>query len=111
MNHLHAALRQQYDITVDPTGSLYCGLTLRWHYDKHYVDVSRLGYVDKLLHYFRHPRPSEPKKNPAQMGPPGVRYYCPIFSRRIRASYPPPGTNKMNTTNCGRGTLLCLINQ
>ena len=30
VTHLQAALEKQYEITIDNSGSLYCGLTLDW---------------------------------------------------------------------------------
>ena len=64
VDHLLNALRKQYEITVDTTGALYCGLTLAWNYDKRYVDVSMPGYVHKALQRFHHPPPSKPQHSP-----------------------------------------------
>jgi hypothetical protein len=46
-NHLVAALREKYVITIDSTGAQYCGLTFDWNYDKRYVDVSMPGYIER----------------------------------------------------------------
>ena len=40
VTHLQNALYEQYEITTDMTGSLYCGLTLAWNYNQRHVDVS-----------------------------------------------------------------------
>ena len=64
VQHLLSALREQYEITHDPTGSLYCGLTLAWNYDTRYVDVSMPGYVTKALKRFCHPHPQKPQHSP-----------------------------------------------
>ena len=53
-NHLIAAVQQEYECTVDWSGSLYCGLNLDWNYDKEYVDVSMEGYVKRALKRFNH---------------------------------------------------------
>jgi hypothetical protein len=55
--HLVDALHEEYEITTDWTGSLYCGLTLDWHYNKGYVDISMPGYVTCALLKFNHPAP------------------------------------------------------
>ena len=38
--HLYKALHTKYEISVDWTGSHYCGLAIDWYYDKAYVDIS-----------------------------------------------------------------------
>jgi hypothetical protein len=52
--HLIAALKQDYEaVTVDWTGSLFCGITLTWDYEKRTVDLSMPGYVEKALSEFQ----------------------------------------------------------
>jgi hypothetical protein len=41
--HLITALHKDYEITTGWAGSLYCGLTLDWHYDAGYVNISMSG--------------------------------------------------------------------
>ena len=50
-------LTAEYDLTIDWTGALYCGLALNWQYDKGYVDISMSGYVNWALAKFEHPAP------------------------------------------------------
>jgi hypothetical protein len=55
--HLLAALRKLYEITVDWTGSLYIGITLDWDYDgrrtgQRSCTLSMPGYVRKALARF-----------------------------------------------------------
>jgi len=38
--HLIAAIQENYDCTVNWTGSTYCGMNLHWNYEREYVDVS-----------------------------------------------------------------------
>ena len=47
--HLFKALCMKYEISVDWTGNHYYGLTIHWHYDKAYVDISMSGYVQEAL--------------------------------------------------------------
>ena len=42
-------LKEHYEVSVDYEGELYCGTTLKWNYEKRYVDISMPGYVDKAL--------------------------------------------------------------
>ena len=60
LHHLLQALKGKYTITVDTEGTQYCGMTLEWHYDKGYVDVSMPGYVNEALHQLQHRAPSKP---------------------------------------------------
>ena len=53
-NHLLKAIQSNYETTVDWTGSLYCGLNLKWNYQQGYVDVSMDGYVQRSLDRFAH---------------------------------------------------------
>jgi hypothetical protein len=62
--HLLNCLRSQYTITTDWTGSLYCGLTLKWDYTKRIVDMSLPGYVARALHRFQHPQPNRNQHSP-----------------------------------------------
>jgi hypothetical protein len=62
--HLIDALQADYDITIDWAGDLYCGITLDWHYDAGYVDVSKPGYVPRALTKFNHPAPLRPQYAP-----------------------------------------------
>jgi hypothetical protein len=42
-DHLIATLRQYYGLKVDRTGSLYCGVTMKWDYGQRIVDLSMYG--------------------------------------------------------------------
>ena len=63
-NHLLDALRALYNITVDWTGTLYCGLTLAWDYDVRTCTLSMPGYITNALHKFQHPLPTKPQHAP-----------------------------------------------
>ena len=39
-DHIIQALKNLYTIFIDWTGSLYCGLTINWDYDKRICDIS-----------------------------------------------------------------------
>jgi hypothetical protein len=63
-DHLLNAIRTKYQLTCDWTGSLYCGVTIKWDYDKGTVDLSMPGYITRALHKFQHPTPSRPEHAP-----------------------------------------------
>jgi hypothetical protein len=63
--HLIDAITAHYELTIDWSGALYCGLTLDWHYDNGYVDISSMpDYVDRALKKFNHPPPSKKQHAP-----------------------------------------------
>jgi hypothetical protein len=62
--HLLQSLRKDYTCTVDWTGRNFCGLTMDWHYDKEYVDISMPDYVRDALHRFQHDPKQVPQYSP-----------------------------------------------
>ena len=56
--HLIQALKNLYTISIDWTGSIYCGLTINWEYAKRICDISMPTYIQEALHMFQHPEPS-----------------------------------------------------
>ena len=48
-NHLLTSLQNHYTVTTDWSGQNFCGLTLDWHYDQQYVDISMPKYIKSLL--------------------------------------------------------------
>jgi hypothetical protein len=46
LHHLHNALcKETYEIVENWTSNLYCGITLKWNYKKHHVDLAMPAYV------------------------------------------------------------------
>ena len=86
VEHLLATLKSKYKVTVDLTGKNYCGITLNWHSDKRYVDVSMPGYIEKILRPVLHDRPSRPVHAPK-------KWTKPIFSRHIQQCTPTDTTS------------------
>ena len=62
--HLIDTIKENYELSIDWEGTLYCGLTLNWQYEKGYVDVSMPGYVERALTKFQHPAPLRPQHAP-----------------------------------------------
>ena len=48
-DHLVAALKVKYKISEDWTGSLYCGIDLRWDYTNRTLDLGMPGYIKTQL--------------------------------------------------------------
>ena len=68
--HLFGVLKNEYTkIEVDWTGSLYCGITLKWNYAERYVDCKMPGYVKKRLVKFGHEPPQRPQHCPYTPNP------------------------------------------
>ena len=52
-DHLVAALKYLYEITIDREGSKFLSLTIKFDYQKR-IDISMPGYVKKTLLHFQH---------------------------------------------------------
>jgi hypothetical protein len=68
--HVIAALKENYEITVDWDGKLFCGITLEWDYKMGTVDLSMPNYVQDALLEFQHPAPTKPEHQPHRHNPP-----------------------------------------
>jgi len=62
--HLMSVLHQHYRLTKDWDAMQYCGMTLKWDYQNHTVDLSMPGYIDRALKQFQHPQPKQPEHAP-----------------------------------------------
>ena len=56
-DHLIQALQKLYNIPINWTGSLFCGLTIAWDYAARTCDISIPNYLQTALHKFQHPAP------------------------------------------------------
>jgi hypothetical protein len=56
-DHLLNALKENYEVTEDWAGKLYCGISLDWEYKNKTVDLSMPGYISNALHKFQHKQP------------------------------------------------------
>eukprot|EP00804_Cyclotella_cryptica_P024533 CCRYP_014643-RA/>CCRYP_014643-RA protein AED:0.40 eAED:0.40 QI:0/0/0/1/0/0/2/0/252 len=76
LDHLIASIKCNYEVTVDYTGSLHCGITLDWNYDNGYLDISMPGYVNKQCIKYNHPPPKKPVNTPWEPYP--IKFSNPI---------------------------------
>ena len=64
--HLLQTLRLYYEaVSVDWTGTLYCGITLKWDYLNRTCELSMPGYVEQALQKFNHDITGIPKTTDA----------------------------------------------
>ena len=63
-NHLIQSLQKVYTISIDCTGSLFCGLTIKWDYSAHTCKIFMIKYLQADLHKFQHPAPKRPHHSP-----------------------------------------------
>ena len=64
LHHLNSALETKYTVTLDITGSLYIGVSLKWNYQAREVTCSIPGYIPKLLERLNHAIPTTPQYSP-----------------------------------------------
>ena len=69
IHHLINALKENYEISEDWTGELYCGIGLKWNYKDRILDTSMPGYVGKQLTKYKHIRSIKPQHTPLQPAP------------------------------------------
>jgi hypothetical protein len=62
--HLIHVLQENYTMSIDWDGKLYCGIQLDWDYDLRTLDISMPRYINNVLQRFQHPVPSSPQNGP-----------------------------------------------
>ena len=77
--HLLDELRKYYSITVDPSGSKYCGLTINWNYPGNYIDISMPNAFRKSLERFQHPTPTHLQHSPH-------KWLAPTYGAKVQYS-------------------------
>ena len=91
-DHLIQALQKLYTISINWTGSLFCGLTIDWDYAARTCDISMPEYLQTALLKFQHPAPKRPQHAPHSWGKPTygaqVQYaqddeYSPLLPAKI----------------------------
>ena len=68
-DHLVAALKVKYKISEDWTGSLYCGIDIRWDYMNRTLDLGMPGYIKTQLQRNKHRKPTRPQHSPHPVAP------------------------------------------
>ena len=62
--HLIETLKKYYEVSIDWSGTKYCGLDIAWNYPARSVRISMPLYIPKLLHKLQHPQPVKPQHSP-----------------------------------------------
>lgn len=81
-DHLHRALLENYEISVDWDAKVYCGIHLKWNYKDHWVELSMPGYVQAVLHKHQHPEPKRKQYAPH-------KHNAPQYGAKIQLTEPP----------------------
>jgi hypothetical protein len=104
VEHLISALKTGYKLSIDWDAERYCGLILKWDYNKRTCDVSMPGYIERALARFEHPTPKKPQHNP-------FRFIQPEYGAKIQYEPDADTTPEVNAKERTRiqeilGTLL-----
>ena len=83
--HLMTTLKKLYPkVTEDWTGTLYCGIQLKWNTDFSRVELSMPGYIQNLLHKYQY-TPKIPQHAPHP-------YRKPQYGKKIQEPTPDDGS-------------------
>ena len=88
-DHLAHSLKNAYQLAEDWTGGLYCGITLKWNYNKKYRWLETLmpGYIEKQFSKYKHPTPKWPQNALYLCAP---KTYGKLAQERIATDNSPP---------------------
>ena len=78
-SHLLQALRDKYQITMDPSGTKFLGFVLDWDYSTRKFHLSMPNYVQHALHRIQHSLPTRLQHAPH-------RHNKPVYGQRIQFS-------------------------
>jgi hypothetical protein len=79
--HLITTLKKHYNITIDRDGTIFCGLHLKWDYDKRTVDLAIPNYVSNARTLLHHPFPTKPQHSPHP-------YQAPVYGQKQQYAKP-----------------------
>jgi hypothetical protein len=69
MKYLVSSLQEDYSVTIDWTGSLFCRVKLTWDYINQTVNLHMPNYINKTLRKYQHPAPLKPQHAPYRATP------------------------------------------
>ena len=64
-DHLIQDLKKQHTISMDWTGSFFCGLHIQWDYSALTYNISMPDYLKESLHKFQQPKPPRLQNTPS----------------------------------------------
>jgi hypothetical protein len=102
--HLVDTLSSLYEITIDWTGALYLGITLKWDYEARTVDCSMPGYIAAALERFQHTKPKRRQDAP-------YPWIAPTYGAKVQYAAPEDESPPLDASGITRlqeviGTLL-----
>ena len=87
-NHLLQALRDKYQITIDPSSTQFLGFVLDWDYPAREVYLSMPNYVKHALHRLQHSLPTRLQHAPH-------RHKKPTYGQKIQVDDPQDDTKEV----------------
>ena len=104
LDHLQQALKEKYNIKEDLTGNLYCGISLKWDYNKRTIKLFIPNYVKCALHKFQH----SPLTRKQQVPHPWIPNVFGKQTQFVHEPLPSPPLSKHSTTRIQQivGTVL-----
>jgi hypothetical protein len=104
VDHLVECLKENYDLTQDWDGDLYCGIKLKWDYEAQTLDISMPGYIIKQLQKYKHDTLTRPQHCPYSPQPKqfGSKTQRPL----PKDTSPPLSPNEIKHIQCVIGSIL-----
>eukprot|EP00957_Ditylum_brightwellii_P098183 7480775-Ditylum_brightwellii.AAC.1 len=62
--HFINALKEDYEVTIDYEGKIFCGIHLDWDYNKCKVDLAMPGYTEKARTKYGHQKATRAQYSP-----------------------------------------------
>ena len=90
-HHLINSLKEYSTNSEDWKGGLYCGINLKWDYDKCTLYISTPGYTQKQWQKYKHQHTSKPKYAPYPTAP---RKYRAEYQETTPQDTAPPTTKE-----------------
>ncbi len=86
MDHLVNALKEHINVTINMTGSLFCGIQLTWKYAQGHVNCHMPGYINKALTKYQHPKPITFQHAPYKASP--IQYGARVHRVEVDTTQP-----------------------
>jgi hypothetical protein len=104
VEQLKNASAENYTVSTNWKGALYCGIYLDWDYEQRTVQLTIPNYIQQALHNFQHNTPTWPQNAP-------YPWRAPTFGTKTQLTPPPnktPLSEKKQITRTQQvlGTLL-----
>jgi hypothetical protein len=85
-HHLKTSLKEYYEVVIDWTGLLFCGVKLMWDYKQCHVNCSMPGYINKALKKYQNLMPMVLQDAPYAMAP--IKYGTKVQQDNLNTTSP-----------------------